>query len=66
MANKILASVFSRFGYSVFASSRFQKTIQSPSQFDDGGARAAPKKCCSSQTSGEKRKAIQRGYPFDK
>ena len=66
MANKILASVFSRFGHSVFAPSRFQKRIQSTSQFDDAGARATSKKCCSSQTSREKRKTIQRGYATHK
>ena len=62
MANKILAPIFNWFGYSFFATSRLQKRVQSTSQFDATGARAASKKCCSSQTFGEKRKTIQRGY----
>lgn len=66
MANKILAPVFNWFGYSLFTPSRLQKRVQSTSQFDATGARAASKKCCSSQTSGEKRKTIQRGYDAHK
>ena len=66
MANKILAPVFNRFSNSVFTSYRFQKRIQSTSQFDDGGTRAASKKCGSAQTSREKRKTIQRGYDAHK
>ena len=58
MANKILASILDWFSYSIFTPSRVQKRVQSTSQFDDAGARAASKKCCSSQTFGEKRKAI--------
>ena len=62
MANKILASVFSRFSNSIFAPSRFQKRIYPKSQFNDGRTRAAQKKCCSSQTSGTKGKTISRKY----
>ena len=58
MANKILAPILDWFGHSLFTSSRLQKRVQSTSQFDDGGTRAASKKCGSAQTSGEKRKAI--------
>ena len=66
MANKILASAFSWLSNNVFASYRIQKTIQSTSQFNDGGARKKKKKCCSSQTFGEKRKTVQRGYDAHK
>ena len=66
MANKILAPIFNWFGYSIFATSRLQKRIQSTSQFDDVGARAASKKCGSTQAFGKKRKAIQRGYSSHK
>lgn len=62
MANKILAPVLNWFSNSIFTPSRLQKRIQSTSQFDAAGARATSKKYCSSQTSGEKRKTIQRGY----
>ena len=62
MANKILAPVLNWFSNSIFTPSRLQKGVQSTSQFDDAGTRAASKKCGSTQAFGKKRKAIQRGY----
>jgi hypothetical protein len=66
MANKILASIFNRFSYFLFETSRLQKGVQFTSQFDNAGARATSKKCCGSQTFGEKRKTVQRGYDAHK
>ena len=62
MADKILASIFNWFRDSLFTTSGLQKSVQPSSQSDDGRTRAAFKKYGGTQTSGKKRKAIQRGH----
>nr|WP_231129616.1 hypothetical protein [Flavobacterium sufflavum] len=58
MKNQILASIFSRFGYSLFTPSKFFRRIQSKSLFDDAGTRRTSKTSSGFKTPGTKRKTV--------